>query len=72
METSEGQVAAPPQKPSKWDMMPEDQHQFAHAVIALAPLLAEEELEKYADILDGESTELLSTRVAAWRDRNDR
>ena len=53
-------------------MIPEDQHRFAHAIIALAPLMAEEEREKYADILEGESTEFLDDRIAAWRERNGR
>lgn len=59
-----------PAKPSKWDMIPEEEHARAHAIIAMAPLLAPEELEKYKDILEGEPTEPLDTRIAEWRERN--
>ena len=61
-----------PPPPSKWDMIPPDEHQWAHAIIAMAPLLAPEEREKYSDILDGESTDTLDVRIARWRERNER
>lgn len=53
-------------------MIPEEEHQRAHAIIAMAPLLDAEELEKYKDILEGESTDFLDKRVATWRERNGR
>lgn len=61
-----------PTPPSKWDMIPPEEHQRARAIIALAPLLAPEEKEKYRDILEGEPTEFLDDRIAAWRERNQR
>lgn len=61
-----------PALPSKWDMIPEEEHQRAHAIIAMAPLLDAEEREKYKDILEGESTDFLDKRVATWRERNGR
>lgn len=61
-----------PEPPSKWDMIPPEEQQRAHAIIAMAPLLAPEELERYKDILEGESTDTLDERIAAWRERNGR
>lgn len=61
-----------PAPPSKWDMIPPEEHERAHAIIAMAPLLAPEELEKYKDILEGEPTETLDVRIAKWRERNRR